>query len=190
MRDFNFFSIYVDTKKNSQRKVLRAVLSTLALVVIFGSVFSFYQFKIISLNTQLEKLEAEITSKERIDGVNKYKETKKKLEILNQYYAAIDGINLQLSEISNIKTSLLRDIAETFPEEVYITIMAATSSEVQMQGTSKSRVAIAEFQHNLKNIEEFKDVYVSILNKESGISNNYIFTISCILKDVVEDESE
>lgn len=190
MKDFNFFSIYVDGKKNLRRKVLKTVLGLLFLVLVFGSIFAFYHLKIIRLKAQLTNLEADITSKERIEGVNRYKETTKKIEILNQYYTAIDGINVQINEISNIKTEFLRGIEETFPEDIYIKVMSATSSEIRMQGVSKSRVAIAEFQHNLKNIEEFIDVYVSVLNKEPDITDNYIFTISCILKEVVENEAE
>lgn len=189
MRDFNFFSIYVDTKKNSRRKILKAVSSMIVIVVAFGSVFAFYQLKIINLNKQLANLETEITSKERIEGVNKYKETKKKLEILNQYYAAIDDINTKINDISYVKTDFLRELESAFPEDVFIRVMTVTNSEIQMQGISKSRVAIAEFQHNLKEIDRFIDVYVSVINTEHEISKNSIFTVRCTLKDVNKDES-
>jgi len=189
-RDFNFFSIYVDKKQKSRRKKMIQLTSISAIILVFIIFFGINQYRIISLEEKVNELEKVVNSKERLEAIAKYNTTKKKIDLLNEYYAALTEINKKIININTINSSLLRNIEATLPGDVFITGMSATTSLLNIQGVSVNKQAIAEFQHNLKNINTIEGVHVNIINKESDESNNYIFALQCTLGDVIANEDD
>lgn len=65
------------------------------------------------------------------------------------------------------------------PKTVTIDQMTINATTVSLNGKGVTRQAIAEFQHNLKELTLFVDVYVSTIQPVSGDSNGFSFQIQC-----------
>lgn len=190
MRDFNFFSPYLEYKKKSTKKVFHTVIIVLIIIIPTFGIYSYNQYKITKLENRLSALQDSMTSNERVEGIKKYKEVEKKLEVLKQYFTALNNVNDKINRLDVINSELFNKLESVFPKTVFIRNLSVTTNEIQMQGVSKDKIAVAELQHNLKELKIFDKVHVSIITNESDEGSNVIFAVLCTLKDVANDETE
>lgn len=189
LRDFNFFSIYIDSKRESRKKKLYYSVIFLAFFISATGFYLFNHQRIIRLENKIAKIEAEISSKEYVDGIARYNETKKKLDVLTDYFNTVESVSRKVTYIDVISNDLLEDIEEAFPQKIFIQTFNASHNEIVMQGVSESRTAVAEFQHNLKAINCIEKIHISIIKDESNKTENFLFSVRCTLKDVEKNEN-
>lgn len=188
MRDFNFFSSFIESKKASASKyIIIGLISTFIIIIVGG--FSYINHKnAIALEEEIKGYKAYLNSGEVIEKVKEVEEKRRKIGVMKKYFEALEKINSGLENTYVVDSELIENIAATFPKELFISSMSITDNIVQMQGISSNRVAIAELQHNLKEIRLIDKVNVGIISEESEESNNFIFNMTCIFKDVKNNE--
>lgn len=109
---------------------------------------------------------------------------KKKLDILNKYYNALESASANIESQDLIKSSLMEKINTTIPKGVSIKTAAFFQNQIKIQATAQDRIAAAEFLHNMKSLGIFEKVHIGSLVKEGTDTGSYTFNIDCVLKEV------
>ena len=179
-KDMNFFSQFGGRKKAKSSLdiyayliggiILAAIIISLAvnLITLFLTSRSIndFQAKLDAPEVQ-EKLKESDTVNQQIDALTKYDTT-------------ITTINDAVQTHNVVTTKLLNQIASTRPSEVYLIKVDITNNDITIQGKSKNRVAIAEFEHNLSKLDNVGGAYIGSIAGEQELT----FDLKCVLKDV------
>lgn len=178
--DMNFFAPYQGQKKEekNQNIYIYSIISFLV-VVILGSLL-WNTTNIILLNRKINKYTEELNAPEIMEKIAKCEDIYNKTNILEEYNQGLNSIISSLKTREVVKVELLNKLSSSLPSEVTFKSINITNNEISIQAVSTNREAIGEVQHNLKNIDNIRDVYIS------GISGTeaYNFDIKCSLKDV------
>jgi type IV pilus assembly protein PilN len=190
MRDFNFFSPYIDKSKQKKDRTLFFGIGAAVIAFAIVGTFIWNSISTIKLNSDIKALNAELSKPEKVEKLRKAEELIKKQEIMNKYF---DGIKIIYNSIDsrNIVTSkFMQSLTSTMPQGVSFKSMAIDGQTVQIQGTAKTRAAIAELQYNLKSIPAVSEASVSSIAGGTDKSTNgeYTFSLKCTLKDVEKNE--
>lgn len=174
-RDINFFSTY--QSKNEQKKSQNRygyLLGGTTLLMIVGTFVtqsiqgSQLKSKINKLNEELNSpaIQEQIVESDRVYGI---------LEVLNQYDQELSILVKNITSRDLITTQLLNQISSTIPSDVTFSSLSINDTTITMQANSESRTAIAEVQHNLKQLPFIADVYIGSISAEAP----YSFSLSC-----------
>ncbi|MFZ5966247.1 MAG: PilN domain-containing protein [Bacillota bacterium] len=188
MLDLNFFSPYIKESKISKSKeyMIAAIAVVAAIVVIGFSVNN--MMKIKKIEAEIMQMEQFINDKETIEKLADVTEKKKKMEIMNFYYTAVEKINEQINSIDRIDSALFDSIESAMPQDAFLKMVSIAEQEIQLQGIAKNRSTVAELEHNLIELGIFESVHVNMIQEEATESANQSFTMKCTLKDVNRDE--
>lgn len=184
MKNTNFFTPYIETKEKAGSSIRIAILGVFLLLTIFAAFF-------ITNFTEIEKLQTEVAEKEAILNSQEFREnkklieeTKRKIEIMSQYQAYVQAVSLQMEQVDIVSEELLSKIAATLPADVSFQVMSFDATQLQLMATSKSRVAIAQLQHNLLELEIFGFVHVAnIAGGADLLEENYTFSLTAMFVD-------
>lgn len=186
MKDFNFFSPYLLKKRNQRIKKLFAFLASSLIIIGLLSFYTLNYYYINKYKTEISIVESYLNSEETKQLLNIYEDTKKKTEIVNTYYNKMSEIDNVLKGQNMVNTSLLKKLSSVMPIDSYILSCNISNRVVELNYSLKDLVPVAEIEHNLRALDIFEKVHVSIVNNEVG----YSAIISCILKDVNIDEAK
>lgn len=190
MKDFNFFSPYIETKKESTNKLFHLIIIITVIIGIFSSTFYIFYSKTMVLEKEIITLENYINSKSIIKKAREANIKRNRLKIMKEYYSIVEDINSSLEKSEIIDTYLLKRIASTLPKDLFIKTMSLTKEGLQIQGVANNRVAIAEFEHNLKELEKLTNIHIIRVNKEAENRNNFIFSLIAQFEGVESYESD
>lgn len=184
MKDFNFFSNFLDAKKASDRRLLTSLALITLLVVIIGVVYIYLEIKTYSLKNDIDSMEKYLKSEDVIKQIQEVQNKKTQIDIMNQYYKVLDIVDSDLANVDIIKSSLLESINKTLPQNVAFSIINFEDNTIAIQGTSTEKTPIAEFYHNLTSMGIFDNVSLNTVKNKDINANIYVFNIQCILKEV------
>lgn len=190
MRDFNFFSSFIETKKASTAKYSFVALIIIFIIFIVGGFSYINHSKAKVLEKEIKDLKTYLEANEVVEEIKEIEEKKRKLVVMKEYFSVLEEINRSIDNAYVINSELIEKIASKFPSELFVNSMLISQDNLQMQGISNNRIAIAELQHNLKQLEVFSRVNVSTISKESEESSNFVFTMTCMFEGVENNEVE
>ncbi|WZL71462.1 PilN domain-containing protein [Clostridiaceae bacterium 35-E11] len=182
MHDLNFFSPYIEVKKTSRKKQFYGIISVISVLIVIGSIFAVNEMQIRNLEKELKMIQHNLQSEKIAEQIKDIEEQKRKLTLMKTYYDALYEVNEKIGYINVINKDLLTSITEQIPPSITFQLMAFSWEELQVQGEADSRIAIAELEHNFKNIKAFRQVHVVNISKSTEGSNHYEFTLKCRLK--------
>ncbi|MCT4509433.1 MAG: PilN domain-containing protein [Tepidibacter sp.] len=182
MRDFNFFSPYIDQNKKSKNNNILIFLSIIIIIISMCGFILYTNMKIKKLEEQKAKYEGYLNSKKVVKELKKVNEKKAKVEIMKNYYNAVSDINIEMSEADKINTVLMDRISSKLPTDLFLKSMNIDGVNVNMQGVAMNRTCIGELEYNLKQLGVFDLVHISNISKESDESENFTFALKCTLK--------
>ncbi len=188
MKDLNFFSPYIKSKKLSFNKIALTGAIIGGLVIVMVGLFIWNNSKINKLNEEIASMEKFINNENTLKQLAEIKGIKSKLSIMKDYHGRLIEINDKYDSIDLIDTKLINTISDAIPIKTSIEVLNIATDNIQMQGISDSRVSIAEFEHNLKETNLFQAVHVSDISEQSEEDVYYMYIINCNFKDVLEDE--
>lgn len=190
-KDYNFFAPYIKSEKTGKNKTLYKIVISAVLLFLFTTTFIWNFIQINNTKKDIEKMNKIINAPESKAILAEGKELSNKYNILKKYYDGVSIIRGNIDKKSIIGSNLIREISSAIPQSVSFKSITINEDKIQIQGLGESRVNIAEFQHNLKELEEIKDVQVMTINENSNSEANlgYNFTLKCTLKDVGENEN-
>ncbi len=182
MRDFNFFSPYIDQNKKSKNHNI-LIFSSISILIISMCGFAIYtNSKIKKLEEEKAHYEAYLDSEKVVAELKKVNEKKTKIEIMKKYYNEVSDINIEMNKADKINTILMDRISSKLPTDLFLNSMNIDGVNVNIQGIAMNRTSIAELEYNLKELEIFNDVHISNISKESDESQNFTFALKCTLK--------
>jgi type IV pilus assembly protein PilN len=179
MKDFNFFSPYIKTKKIFQKRYLSIGLGVF---IIFSSIIGIYIFNIKTikrLERDLAQIEKQINAKDLLKDFETIKQKKEKMKMMQQYYACIQAIDSKIRGKDVIHSDWIQRMAMSLPQNVWIQKMYLTTEGIKMEGFGETRASIAEFEHNLQKLQIFKKVHVDTIANAFYLSDNYLFYLQC-----------
>ncbi|MGF7056987.1 PilN domain-containing protein [Brassicibacter mesophilus] len=180
MNDMNFFQYYYEKKENCLNKdtILYGIIILLMIGIVGYVSFNFVKISRLTaeaaaLKQQVEIKKAdkkitEILQKER--EINEFGEKLMRLKILDEYINSNDIIN----------EYLLDAITMRVPETVFLNSMTLTSNSITIEGTSKDKIAISDFQHRLGELEQFETIFIPTILHQN---NYYSFIMSIQLQE-------
>ncbi|SHJ82734.1 PilN domain-containing protein [Tepidibacter formicigenes] len=186
MKDFNFFSPYIDANKTSKRNNLIGILSFILFIMIISSFSIWTNMKIKNLEKEKASYEEYLNSEEVTKKIKEINEKNRKIEVMKKYYDSVMDINVKMVEADKINTILMGQIASSLPQDVFFKSVTIDGVSVQIKGVSKRRTSIAELEHELKDLDIFDSVHVSNISKKEQYDeelNDFTFTLKCTMKD-------
>lgn len=189
MRDFNFFRSYLIKKKAITGLKLPLLIGLISFTVVGIGLFLVNLEAMHRLNRQISNATSFLSSEDNLSKLKQYESAKDKIEALNKYLDAVVKINDQISQDNTVSSQLLTKINSALPHEIFIQSLNMDAMEIDIQGVSASRISIAEYQHNLKDLGIFDSVFVGNINSDPIQKDNYLFSIKCLFKGGNENEA-
>lgn len=184
MGDLNFFSIYQGSIKEKKNEAIYIYIAAgiVAMAIFFSLAFNVVRLLIIKgqINDYTAKLNAtEVQSKlKEAEIIND------KLSILNEYEGSLTNVVKAVKETSLIDDKLLIDISGAVPGDISLREWKMDNYELTIKGATHTRAAVAEFEHNLKQLSQFKLVHVDKIKVGEAVGDDFTFEMTCILKEV------
>ena len=184
MNDLNFFESYQSLKKEKDNNNIYIYGAAAFVCIMIASTLLFNGIKILLLNSKIEKYTKELEKPEIQEELREANMLNRQIDILNEYDSKVNKIINKINKRDNVSTNLLLDINSTIASETVFKNITIVKNTVVIQGTSTNRKSIAELQHNLKNLSNMQDVFVSAIDNSGAVQGEYAFNIKCVLKDV------
>ncbi len=190
MRDYNFFSPYLDNKKEGKDKtVVYIVVAAFVLASAIGT-YGWNALRLHSMEKEIASIDSYLSAEATMQGIKQYNETQQKIKVLKEYQVLVEDINNRILGSDKVNSALLNRITSTLPKTIDLNIVSATAGGIQLQGTSEDRTAIAEYIYNLKETKAFSVVHVSSINQTGTAGRGYMFTLICKLGGDSNNEAE
>jgi ABC-type Na+ efflux pump permease subunit len=185
MKDFNFFSPYQLEKRNIRQKKL-FIISACSLFIIGLLIFTIFNyFQISRYKSEIDNVQSYLDSDKVRQLVANYSKTKKNTELLTVYYDKAAEIDKYLSQYNAVNSELLTNLTSAMPKDAKLIRLTIKNSDVELNYAIYNLVTAAELEHNLKALDLFNRVHVSVLNTEKNSSA----IINCSFKDVNINEA-
>lgn len=179
-QDMNFFIEFNGKKKRSDSStIILGAFVGVILIFIVGTLL-YNTSMIIYNNKKAEQYRDMLKTPEMVAKIKESNEVNDKIDALTQYDRGITEIIDAVESREVVDSTLLNQLSSTIPSEVSFNNINISSSEITISATSTSRTAIAEIQHNLKELKNVYDVKVGSISGE----NNFTFDITINLKAV------
>lgn len=184
MKDLNFFSIYqgnIKARKDEKIYIYIAVVVLATIIVLTSGV---YVVKLFSIDNSIKNY----TNKLNSDIIQtKFKEAtivNDKLSILNEYEGSLSSVIKSMKDTNLVDDKLLIGISGAVPSDISISEWKMEGYDLTMKGITKSRSAVAELEHNLRILPEFKLVHVDEIKVGNTAGDDFTFKITSIVKEV------
>ncbi|KOA21417.1 fimbrial assembly protein (PilN) [Clostridium homopropionicum DSM 5847] len=188
MKDFNFFEPFSQKNKNRNKKAAYIGAAVFFILGIMIGIYCINIYRMNKLEKSIAEMQVNINSKELTSAYAEKAKLEEKLKILNEYYKSVSGINDTVKKQDYINTTLIKEISSVVPESVSFQSMSISNKLITMNGTAETRVAIGEMEYNLKQLDTFENIHVSIISG-SGTSatadenSSFIFNLTFKLKE-------
>lgn len=189
MKDFNFFSFYIKAKKKARKKDYTVAGVFLIAVIIAVSFTTYFMIAASNMEKEIAKMEQFINDPEHIKVLNEVNNKREKMKIIEEYNVIMEETQKQIKKSNRIHTKLLNEITSTLPQALFFSMLTLTNEELHIQGVSDARTHIAELEYNLRQVDRFEKIHVSIISKDEE-TNRQIYDLKAILKDGDIDENE
>ena len=181
MKDMNFFSAFIKKKKGSDTpKIIVSVVILIVAIFIIGT-YSYFTIATYINNNEAQEYRDKLQTEDIKAKVNESNAVNDQIDNLTQYDNRITIVNNSISSRDIVTVTLMNQISATIPSEVNIATISIDNTKISIGATAKTKTAIAEFQHNLKEIDSIYDVYVGAISGDEG---TYVFNIECTFKGV------
>jgi hypothetical protein len=188
MKDFNFFDFYEEGGKNKKISLRYGVLAGAVASLVVIAAFGLNYIKINKLNKEIATMEQVINSSENKIKLKEIEEEDRKISIMKNYYTKVDPIDVKMAEQDVLSSKLIESVSSCIPKDVYFKSISMDPSAIQILGDGINRIAIADLEHKLKDLDTVENVHILSISKASEEKQTYAFSLKCILKDVVNNE--
>lgn len=190
-RDINFLT---DSKKKHNIRfnvgIVVMAASIIIALILFYNLF-IYMSKQNILENEISQMNKFIESEENIKLNNEAENLMIKVHLLEQYKAEVDKVKTTIKNEDAVTSIMFEEVAKALPSDSKVNSMSIDESTIQLQCTSNSKLEVAQFDKNLKNIEFIESVYIPAV-VEVAKDKFIVFTYSvvCEIKDVTQDEAQ
>lgn len=179
MRDYNFFSPYIEVKQTKKSGLIPVILIVIIYISFCVSYYFVNMLQISTIEKNIAQIEKFFESKDTQYSLELYEETKIKVQTLNQYREILKDANYRIDSNDKINIALMDSLRLSMPKTIMLSIVTISDESVQLQGIIENRSTLAEYAHNLKQIDIFEAVHVVNMNQNALSDDSYIFTLVC-----------
>jgi len=184
MRDINFFSYYQDKKQEKRDQKVYFYIAYGILTLVILATLTINVSKIIFLNRDIKDYTEKLSATDLQDQLRDADEISGKIDVLNKYEIALSDIANSVTKNDIVTDDLLNDICGAIPSDVSFKDFKIEGYDVTISGVTHTRLAIGEFEHNLRELSKIKDVQVVEIAKSNTVGEDYSFNMTCVLKEV------
>jgi len=180
MRDFNFFSYYNKKRNRTLNKtiIFYGIIGIFITGIIAFGLHNFIliyklSYEVSSLKERYHLLKEDKKVREIADREQNIKLIKSNLETLNALDDYVTGQDI-------INESLLENIRASIPKNLFFDSILINSNGIRIEGKSKDKDSISQFQYNLNQYDDFSQVFIPEINMEDGY---YSFSVNIVIKE-------
>lgn len=186
MADFNFFEPFLEPPvKQNYTRLLWLVLYGILLIAITYLQVDYMSEKAV-LESDINAIRTFVTSEPVVTRMADIREKEQAYQALSAISQELGLFETLLQLKGQLQVGLFDQINQKVPEYVYVNALNMTSAQVVISGYSDSYESIALFQHQLRGVDKFAQVFVPSIVEDQG---NYVFTINAVLKVEVPSEN-
>lgn len=187
MYDINFFEPYIDTKGSRSDKLKLALIVAGAL---FGIVFVYAlanKIQVQRLNKEITNITNTMSSEEFVKKKASVEEKQAMMQDLKVKEEKVEYIASDLQKKDRLGGHLVEIITNSIPENIFLKQMGIDEGQIKVEGLSRAKEDIAQFESNLREILYFEDVFVPKITYEDGFYN---FDVVLKLASSSEEEQD
>jgi Tfp pilus assembly protein PilN len=143
----NFFSPFIKKEKISPLKRTATVFLFVFLIIIASYVV--LQVQLMMIQKSIDDKKEILANYSKIE-LQHLADTKQKVDNLVVFREQMNKTEIEISEIDYLGYGLLEHFFANVPADITFENLTMTRSDWHIKGTANSRVAIAEFEHNLR----------------------------------------
>ena len=169
MKDLNLFRQYKKNTVGNSASFSKVVIPT-SLIIMFAIFFGLYYYNTITiknLNTDIKEMQTVLTNQANSEKLKVYNETKSRVGIMKNYISVVNAVESSIEKTNYINSNFLISINSSMPANTFIEFLNLDANTIQIKGMSISREEIAEYQHNLKKLEIFNDVFIENITMQA-----------------------
>lgn len=190
MRDLNFFQTTAAGDKDDVSKTV-ITFGTIAMTILIGGTLAYNTLAISRTNADIAELKNNMADNSFVSKYNESQEIAKKSDAYKRYSDTLNKIYLLVNDRDKVQPYLLKKISYTVPKEVYLSSLNSEGGTVVITARSSSRSAIAEFQHNIGELDFIDSSHVGEITSDmSEEKEAFTFSITCELKEEYYDETK
>lgn len=178
MKTFNFFEPYLE---KSYKKLVLFISFGIGILLLIYPLINIYQ---------ISRMEKEVTViNHRVDTPEEIvltKEMQKEIKRLDTTLRDLKKLDTLTKEKDVVNDFLVYTICNNVPESLFFKSFHITSENVQIEGISKNKIAIAQFKHSLEKIIYFQNIYIPSISEDK---DGYTFTLFFHIGDDNKDEA-
>ena len=194
LKDLNLFKQYKKNTTGNSASFSKAIIPS-CMIVLLALFFGLYYYNTVTmknLNTDIKKMQTVLTTQATLAKLKVYNDTKSRVGIMKNYISVVDAVESSIEKTSYLNSNFLISINSTMPANTFIESLNLDANTIQIKGMSISREEIAEYQHNLKKLGIFNDVFIGNITTQTSkatIQNPYpqkrfSFALQCEQKGV------
>lgn len=209
MRDFNFFSAYLDSNKKSMQKWVYGIIALGTILILTAGFMIYATITFNNMEDEIAEINLFLNSKEVLNNKLLMEQESLKNKLLTEYNTSVATLKTSIQSCSAVKSSLLETLATTLPKNTVFNSVSITGTEISIQAMAGTRTQAAELIHNLEGLNLFSKVYLDNMsigtdggeqtveaaaNAVPVVTDNTLqlqdgpvsFTVSCTLKEVTQ----
>ncbi|MEG1255827.1 PilN domain-containing protein [Clostridium sp.] len=191
MNDLNFFHVETSKENDVVVKKFILVVATVVGITIVGTL-GMNTYGIYKAKNSISQLTSEINEETFKKNYEESLLIAKEKQDLSSYNDTLNEIFTSVSDRNKLSPDFINRISYTIPKEVYFKSMSFTGGVVEISASATNREAIAEFQHNINEVEFIEESHIggimSDLNDDT--KEVFSFTITCKLKEAYYNENK
>lgn len=186
MKEINFFESYIEKQEFKVDKEIILYFSITALMICMAFCGIINQIRISKFKKEVYTLKEEVENETVQSKVEELKQRQTEIVDLKKNLENIKQVDEYITDEDIINEYLLQSITARIPKEVFFESMLIDSTNIQIEGVSRDRYSIAEFEYSLKNNIGFENVFISNITLENAY---YKFSLNLRLKEEDEDDN-
>ncbi|PKM56355.1 MAG: hypothetical protein CVV00_00225 [Firmicutes bacterium HGW-Firmicutes-5] len=169
MADYNFFNdLSIKKEKKSASFVVTLLLCILLLVGMAG-LYGYNYYIRTYLEVDLAKTNTAIAEIKASEDLGRILHKKDILDNLGTILSNIEVANGTIHDRHLVQENVFAMISDTLPMDVELVSIDMVDGVITMGGIALNKPAIAEFEHNLRQMTSVSDLFISeIVNNETG----------------------
>ncbi len=174
MSDYNFFNDLSIKKEKKSTSFVITLLVCILLLVSMAGLFGYNYYIRTYLEVDLANTNTAITEIKASEDLGRILHKKEILDNLETIIRNIEVANTTIQGRHQVQENVFAMISDTMPMDVELTAIDIGDGVITMSGFALNKPAIAEFEHNLRQMTSVSDLFISeIVNNEI----NYGFVI-------------
>lgn len=165
-------------------------ITVIAILVLMASLIFFFEFSFLKnkfdFDSQIVELEDAINDPVTVERLRKVDEEKMQNVELERVLERLNIVDAFMDVSNTVYYGLVEQISKCVPENCFISDISIQNQNIEISGFADSYEAVAQLQHQLREIEKLSYVFNPSITKDGA---NYSYSVSAVLRVEVTNEN-